>query len=258
MRFLINTPRNMAMVKSRLLSRSSLSSTVVGILPFDPIGPRELGQAAEPDLSEVQNRIGSAAVVVQVTGTNWPKPAYSLLVTGLCRIRVDQVVQETPFPIGFVQQIESPGSDEILELSSPELHNKMEEFKEKALILLDLLDSSLPAVNRLKKMLATVPAQQLADMVSSIVKASYGERLDILNSVSLEERFEKAFPLLERQIEGLKITRDKALNREEGRKKKEEPQGGVTRITDQAENNDWAEFEDEGGDEIVELEARLK
>ena len=48
------------------------------------------------------------------------------------------------------------------------------------------------------------------------------------------------------------------MNREEGRKKKEEPQGGVTRITDQAENNDWAEFEDDGGDEIVELEARLK
>ena len=93
--------RSMAMVKSRLLSRSSLSSTVVGILPFDPIGPRELGQAVEPDLSEVQNRyqarlrifsvksrlccfyrIGSAAVVVQVTGTNWPRPAYSILVTG--------------------------------------------------------------------------------------------------------------------------------------------------------------------------------
>ena len=41
-------------------------------------------------------------------------------------------------------------SEEILDLSSPELHNKMEEFKEKALILLELLDSSLPAVNRLK------------------------------------------------------------------------------------------------------------
>ena len=56
-------------------------------------------------------------------------------------------------------------------------------------------------------MLATVPTQQLADMVASIVKASYGERLDILNSISIEERFEKAFPLLERQIEGLKLTR---------------------------------------------------
>ena len=56
-------------------------------------------------------------------------------------------------------------------------------------------------------MLSTVPTEQLADQVSSLVKASYGERLDILNCVSVEERFEKAFPLLERQIEALKITR---------------------------------------------------
>ena len=56
-------------------------------------------------------------------------------------------------------------------------------------------------------MLSTVPSEQLADIVSSIVRASYGEKLDILNSLTLEERFEKAFPLLERQIEGLKIAR---------------------------------------------------
>jgi len=259
MRFLINTPRNMAMVKSCLLSRSSLSSTVVGILPFDPIGPRELGQAAEPDLSEVQNRIGSAAVVVQVTGTNWPKPAYSLLVTGLCRIRVDQVVQETPFPIGMVEQIESLGPEGNFEISSPDLQTKMEEFKEKALILLELLDSSLPAVNRLKTMLATVPTQQLADMVSSIVKASYGERLDILNSLSIEERFEKAFPLLERQIEGLKITRNKLPKKKEGRKKKKEvPQRAMARKADHNGKQDWAEFEDDGSDDILELETSLK
>ena len=51
-----NTYYSMAMVKSRLLSRSSLSSTVIGILPFDPVGSKELGQADEPDLSEAQNR----------------------------------------------------------------------------------------------------------------------------------------------------------------------------------------------------------
>jgi len=193
-----------------------------------------------------------------VTGTNWPKPAYSLLVTGLCRIRVDQVVQETPFPIGMVEQIESLGPEGNFEISSPNLHNKMEEFKEKALILLELLDSSLPAVNRLKTMLATVPTQQLADMVSSIVKASYGERLDILNSISIEERFEKAFPLLERQIEGLKITRNKIPTKKKGRKKKEVTQRALTRKTDQNENQDWAEFEDDGSDDIIELETSLK
>merc|ERR1719495_1067405 len=131
----------------------------------------------------------------------------------------------------------------------------MEEFKEKALLLLELLDSSLPAVNRLKTMLATVPTQQLADMVASIVKASYGERLDILNSLTIEERFEKAFPLLERQIEGLKITREKALKRKDGKRKKEE---GLVSKTDQDGTKEWTEFEDDGNDELAELEMQLK
>jgi len=95
-------------------------------------------------------------------------------------------------------------------------------------------------------------------MVSSIVKASYGERLDILNSISIEERFEKAFPLLERQIEGLKITRNKIPKKREGRKKKEVTQRALTRKNDQNGNQDWAEFEDDGSDDIIELETSLK
>ena len=51
---------------------------------------------------------GTAAVVVQVTGTNWPKPLYTLLVTGLCRFRVDKLVQEDPFVIAEVTQLDKP------------------------------------------------------------------------------------------------------------------------------------------------------
>ena len=64
-------------------------------------------------------------------------------------------------------------------------------------------------------MLHNLPMEQLADILSSIVKASYPERLDILNSVSLEERFEKAFPLLQRQIDGLKLVQEKQKGREQ-------------------------------------------
>ena len=51
---------------------------------------------------------GSAAVVVQVTGTNWPKPLYTLLVTGLCRFRVDKLVQQEPFMVAEVTQLDTP------------------------------------------------------------------------------------------------------------------------------------------------------
>ena len=55
--------------------------------------------------------IGTAAVVVQVTGTNWPKPAYTLLVTGLCRFRLQELLQETPFPVATVTQLDKLPED---------------------------------------------------------------------------------------------------------------------------------------------------
>jgi len=82
------------------------------------------------------------------------------------------VVQETPFPVGMVQQIEGIRHEESFASLPPDLHNKMEEFKEKALLLLDLLDSSLPAVNRLKVCLH-YHAQSNIDVSSSIDHVSY-------------------------------------------------------------------------------------
>lgn len=55
--------------------------------------------------------IGTAAVVVQVTGTNWPKPSYTLLVTGLCRFKLEQLLQETPYPLATVTQLDKLSED---------------------------------------------------------------------------------------------------------------------------------------------------
>ena len=56
--------------------------------------------------------IGTAAVVVQITGTNWPRPAYTLLVTGICRFKIETMLQENPFPIATVTQLDKlPGDD---------------------------------------------------------------------------------------------------------------------------------------------------
>ena len=91
------------------------------------------------------HRVGCAAAVVQVTGSRWPRPAYSLLVTGLARVALDRVVQESPFPVGEVTQIEVPTVD----LDEP-MQNRMITFKEKAMELLELLEGSGPAVRRIK------------------------------------------------------------------------------------------------------------
>jgi len=54
------------------------------------------------------NVIGTAAVVVQITGTNWPKPLYTLLVTGLCRFQIESIIQDIPFVVANIRQMDSP------------------------------------------------------------------------------------------------------------------------------------------------------
>ena len=58
--------------------------------------------------------MGTGAVVVQVTGTNWPKPLYTLLVTGLCRFRIDKIVMEEPYLITEVTQLDKPAEQGIV------------------------------------------------------------------------------------------------------------------------------------------------
>lgn len=51
-------------------------------------------------------RIGTAALAIQVVGSNWPKPHYTLLITGLCRFQILEVLKEKPYPIAEVEQLD--------------------------------------------------------------------------------------------------------------------------------------------------------
>ncbi|KAK7498897.1 hypothetical protein BaRGS_00009989 [Batillaria attramentaria] len=205
MRIPVRSLKNMNMVKSRLLGRNTLSSTVIGVIPKDPSQDRE-----DDDLSAIHS-IGTAAIVVQITGTNWPRPAYTLLVTGICRFRVETLLQENPYPVAVVTQLDKLPGEESDDAENSELSALAENFREQAAKLVDMLDTSIPVVARLKKMLDSLPSQHLPDICSTIVKASYAEKIQVLDAIDLTERFKKALPLLMRQIEGLKLLR-KARN----------------------------------------------
>ena len=92
------------MVKSHILNRSSFTATIIGVMP------KELRRDGRESLQEEEktnlHMIGTAGMVVQVTGTNWPRPSYTLLVTGLCRFRLDSLAQESPYLIGCVRQLD--------------------------------------------------------------------------------------------------------------------------------------------------------
>lgn len=41
-----------------------------------------------------------------MVGSNWPKPHYTLLITGVCRFRLVGLLKEHPFPVAEVEQLE--------------------------------------------------------------------------------------------------------------------------------------------------------
>ena len=98
------------MVRSHLLNRSTLSSAIIGVVPKEIAANTSTNSSAE-DEDNGMHSIGCAGIVVQVTGTNWPRPAYTLLVTGLCRFRLETVVVESPYLIGLVQQLDKLPAD---------------------------------------------------------------------------------------------------------------------------------------------------
>ncbi|XP_026287713.1 lon protease homolog 2, peroxisomal isoform X1 [Frankliniella occidentalis] len=196
----VTSSANINMVKSRLLSKSSLSSSIIGVLPKEP------GQFESDDIGAMHN-IGTAALVVQVTGTNWPRPSFTLLVTGLCRFRLDKLVMEVPYPVGVVTQLDKLSIDDEDDDENPEFAALVENFRSESTKLLDMLDVSSPVVARLKKMLNSIPHTMLADLVASLTKASFTEKLEILDAIDLMERFKKALPLLVRQVKMLEVIR---------------------------------------------------
>uniref|UniRef100_A0A8C8DX59 Lon protease homolog 2, peroxisomal n=1 Tax=Oryzias sinensis TaxID=183150 RepID=A0A8C8DX59_9TELE len=205
-RFSVDSPRNMQLVSQRLLKGTSLKSTIIGVIP----NTRDPEQDTE-DLPTLHT-IGTAGIAVQVVGSNWPKPHYTLLITGLCRFRVSGLLKERPFvlaelfELGRVQK-RTEWSVRMLLLS---VRNVFFFFSFLArlcvsLQLLGMLDMSVPAVAKFRRLLDSLPREMLPDVVASMIRTSNKEKLQVLDAVSLEERFRRTLPMLTRQIEGLKL-----------------------------------------------------
>uniref|UniRef100_A0A672P735 Lon protease homolog 2, peroxisomal n=1 Tax=Sinocyclocheilus grahami TaxID=75366 RepID=A0A672P735_SINGR len=199
MRISVDTARNMQLVKSRLLKGTSLKSTIIGVIPNtrDP----------EHDSDELPSlhSIGTAGLAVQVVGSNWPKPHYTLLITGLCRFRVTQLLKEKPFPVAKVEQLDKLEQHTEGDQADGELGELSQRFYQAAVQLVGMLDMSVPVVAKLRWLLDSLPKETLPDVLASMIRTSNKEKLQVLDAVDLEERFKKALPLLTRQIEGLKL-----------------------------------------------------
>ncbi|XP_008820848.1 lon protease homolog 2, peroxisomal [Nannospalax galili] len=250
MRTSVDTVRNLQLVRSRLLKGTSLQSTILGVIPNTP-DPASDTQDLPP-----LHRIGTAALAVQVVGSNWPKPHYTLLITGLCRFQIIQVLKEKPYPVAEVEQLdrleEFPNTCKTRE----ELGELSEQFYRYAVQLVEMLDMSVPAVAKLRRLLDSLPREALPDILTSIIRTSNKEKLQILDAVSLEERFKMTIPLLVRQIEGLKLLQKTRKPKQDDDKRviAIRPIRRITHIPGTLEDED----EDEDNDDIVMLEKKIR
>ncbi|XP_046934317.1 lon protease homolog 2, peroxisomal isoform X2 [Lynx rufus] len=250
MRTSVDSARNLQLVRSRLLKGTSLQSTILGVIPNTP-DPASDAQDLPP-----LHRIGTAALAVQVVGSNWPKPHYTLLITGLCRFQIVQVLKEKPYPVAEVEQLdrleEFPNTCKTRE----ELGELSEQFYKYAVQLVEMLDMSVPAVAKLRRLLDSLPREALPDILTSIIRTSNKEKLQILDAVSLEERFKMTIPLLVRQIEGLKLLQKTRKHKQDDDKRviAIRPIRRITHIPGALEDED----EDEDHDDIVMLEKKIQ
>ncbi|XP_063801648.1 lon protease homolog 2, peroxisomal [Pseudophryne corroboree] len=250
----VDTPGNMELVRSRLLRGTTLKSTIIGVIPNtrDP--------ASDSEEMPTMHRIGTAALAVQVVGSNWPKPHYTLLVTGLCRFQILDILKERPYPIADVEQLDRleqlSGKTEFKEA----LGELSEQFYNYAVQLVDMLDNSVPAVAKLKRLLNNLPRELLPDVLTSIIRTTNQEKLQILDAVGMEERFKVTIPLLLRQIEGLKLlhkTRNPKID-DDKRVVAIRPLRRLGGISGKAFTLENAEDEDDDSDDMIMLERKIK
>ncbi|KAM4618907.1 lon protease homolog 2, peroxisomal [Polymixia lowei] len=255
MRLSLDTPRNMQLVRTRLLKGTSLKSTIIGVIP----NTRDPQQ--DTDELPTLHSIGTAGLAVQVVGSNWPKPHYTLLITGLCRFRVSGLLKESPFPLAEVEQL-----DKLEQYTSPategataedgELGELSQRFYQAAVQLVGMLDMSVPVVAKLKRLLDSLPRETLPDVVASMIRTSNKEKLQVLDAVSLEERFKRTLPLLTRQIEGLKLLQKTRKPRPDDDKRVLSVRKGGVFPGRQFSLEE--EAEDEDGDDTTALERKVQ
>ncbi|XP_004371691.1 lon protease homolog 2, peroxisomal isoform X1 [Trichechus manatus latirostris] len=250
MRTSVDSARNLQLVRSRLLKGTSLQSTILGVIPNTPDPPSDA-----QDLPPL-HRIGTAALAVQVVGSNWPKPHYTLLITGLCRFQIVQVLKEKPYPVAEVEQLDRLEEFPSASDSREGLGELSEQFYKYAVQLVEMLDMSVPAVAKLRRLLDSLPREALPDILTSIIRTSNKEKLQILDAVSLEERFKMTIPLLVRQIEGLKLLQKTRKHKQDDDKRVVaiRPVRRITHIPGTLEDED----EKEDNDDIVMLEKKIQ
>ena len=84
-----------------------------------------------------------------MTGTNWPKLQYSLLVTGVGRFEITRILQDDPYVLALVKPVAQYFYGDVQKFDD-DIKETIELFKRHAIYLMELLDLSIPTVAKIK------------------------------------------------------------------------------------------------------------
>ena len=155
------------------------------------------GQVEEPSGAELHD-IGTIANVLRYVTT--PDGGHHLVCQGLQRFRVREFVQETPFMLARIEQIDEP--DEQV----PEIEARFIHLKSLAGEALELLPQAPPEL--LASLNAMTSPALLADMTAARLDVKPEEKQDILETIDLVPRIDKVTRLLAQRIEVMRISQE--------------------------------------------------
>jgi ATP-dependent Lon protease len=227
------------MVQSHLWKDDAWRKRLVGVVPTT--------ETEEEGRTMVKyHSLGTAATVKQISKLSLPHVEFRLFLIGYCRIRIQGLVRESPFPVAMVTEVDYvDNADDRLSVEVRELTSLL---RTEANSLIDLLGVPEENADRLKNLLSQLPDHSLPDLLCSVVKGSFKEKLKVLNAIDLPKRIKTALPLVTRQIETMKLLQKaSSLRPLKGRPRAIRP---AVPAKDGSDPNDI--------DDITKLEIRLK
>ena len=142
--------------------------------------------------------VGVLATVIRYVTS--PDGAHHLVCQGESRIRIVQMVRDTPFFAARIEQIPEPSD------SGPEIEARFTLLKQRAAEAIALLPQAPPEFARL---IAGIDSPgHLADLLVNFMDLKPTEKQDILETFDLKLRLDKVLVLLAQRLEVLKITKD--------------------------------------------------
>lgn len=151
----------------------------------------------EPDRKDIC-KIGTLAEIVQMMAL--PDGTTKILVEGICRIKIEDYVQEKPYFRVEISRIAEP--EEISLEAEALVRTIIKQFEEYV-----KLNRRIPAETLMSIINVDNPGR-LADLVSSYLSLKVDEKQEILEAVKVEKRLKKLAEIMEKEIGVLEVEKE--------------------------------------------------